>query len=440
MPVLIFGLACFVVSKRGNLHWSAPRMQVEYNRPLQHLFSTNRTKLTIKKPTPWPNNNSGRSKERIIDRRGTHHDDFLLPWAVVQYLHPRVQERLDANAVRTNCLFDALSRKQKRNAVQWESKRYFIWQCFGGCGGLGDRMKGIISVFLHAVAIGYEFIIDWAEPTALYPDILVPSTLLNWTGNPHSVRSTSLRIMDQVDNPFDLCEWRNFKSVKIQTNDHPIPKSCDHGDVKIREILLSQSHTTSCLRTATKQWRGGTQCMGCIFWYLFRIGGKLKDRLALQLKHLQDWKEKRNLQGAFSIGMHVRAGDSHMRAGQGREASDIASLVARLEACASNFSTAIGSKHKRFFLIIVSDSERVKGLIGKWDWLQVYSSPTSPIHIDRHQNLAKEKMVDAALSVFVDMFLLALQDALLLSGTSGYGYLAQSVGLFDDSNSFNCIT
>ena len=440
MAILIFGLAFFVVRKLVHLHWSAPRMKVEYNRTFQHQFSMNRTKLAIKKPTPWPNNNSGRAKERKMDGRDTLHDDFLLPWAILQHLHPRVQRRLEANAVRTKCLFDAVSLKQKRNAIQWESKRYLVWQCSFVCGGLGDRMKGIFSVFFHAVAIGYEFMIDWTMPTALYPDILVPSTLLNWTGTPHSDQSTSLRIMDQNDKPFGLCKWRNFKSVKIQTNGSPIPKNCDHGDVKIHEILLNQSYTTSCIRTATKQWAGGVQCMGCIWWYLFRIGGKLKDRLALELKRLQDWKKKRNLEEAFSIGMHVRAGDSHMRAGKGREARDIASLVARLEACASNFSTVIDSKHERLFLLIVSDSEQVKGLVGKWDWLQVYSTPTSPFHIDKHQNLAKEKKVDAALSVFVDLFLLALQDALLLSGTSGYGYLAQSVGLFDDANSFNCIT
>ena len=177
--------------------------------------------------------------------------------------------------------------------------------------------------------------------------------------------------------------------------------------------------------------------MGCIWWYLFRIGLQLQERLVLEFKHLHAWKGERKLERALSMGMHVRAGDSHMQAGNGRENQDISALVARLEVCAHNFSR-VNSGHESF-LIVVSDSERVKELIGRWDWLHVYSSRIKPFHIDRN-HVAKEKMVDAAMSVFVDFLFLAFQDALLLSGTSGYGFLAQSVGLFDHTNSFQCNT
>ena len=179
--------------------------------------------------------------------------------------------------------------------------------------------------------------------------------------------------------------------------------------------------------------------MGCIWWYLFRVGLKLKERLVIEFEHLQSWRVKRKLDRALSIGMHVRAGDSHMQAGNGRENRDISALVASLEVCAYNFSRALDSKRHSFFLIVVSDSERVKELIGRWDWLDVYPSRIRPFHIDRYQNLAQEKMVNAAMSAFVDVLFLGLQDVLLLSGSSGYGFLAQSVGLFDYTNSVQCL-
>jgi hypothetical protein len=397
----------------------------------------------------WMQNNPGQDDEeakRKAERPGigNTNTDFLLPWAILQYLHPRVRQRLDADRVRHKCLFDALIMKHKSNAIHWESKRYLVWQCSTGqwCGGLGDRVKGIFSVFFHAVAIGYEFRIDWTNPIALYPDFLVPSTMLNWTGGTDSEWSRSspaLRIMDQNDKPFGLCEWRNMKLVKIQTNGNPIPQECDQGDVKVRQILMNQSFTTSCIRTATEPWTGGVRCMGCIWWYLFRVGLKLKERLVIEFEHLQSWRVKRKLGRALSIGMHVRAGDSHMQAGNGRENHNISALVASLEACAYNFSRTLDSERQSFFLIVVSDSERVKELVGQWDWLHVYPSRIRPFHIDRYQNLAQEKMVDAAMSAFVDVLFLGLQDVLLLSGSSGYGFLAQSVGLFDHQNSIQCV-
>jgi hypothetical protein len=42
---------------------------------------------------------------------GNTNTDFLLPWAILQYLHPRVRQRLDADRLRQKCLFDALIMK-----------------------------------------------------------------------------------------------------------------------------------------------------------------------------------------------------------------------------------------------------------------------------------------------------------------------------------------
>jgi hypothetical protein len=43
--------------------------------------------------------------------------------------------------------------------------RYLIWRCRGvdNCGGLGDRLAGIVGVLGLALSIGRKFAIDWPE-------------------------------------------------------------------------------------------------------------------------------------------------------------------------------------------------------------------------------------------------------------------------------------
>ena len=90
-----------------------------------------------------------------------------------------------------------------------------------------------------------------------------------------------------------------------------------------------------------------------------------------------------NLANLFSLGVHVRAGDSNMKAGRGRE-SNIQDLVKRLHVCVSNVSKRMGNVS----LIVVSDRQHVKSIMSNWKWLNVYISPTTAFHIDRLKILA----------------------------------------------------
>ena len=64
--------------------------------------------------------------------------NFVLPPTVLKFLHRRVWERLDADAVSSMCLFDALRTKQQRAAAEWDRERHLVRQCSthrSGCGG-----------------------------------------------------------------------------------------------------------------------------------------------------------------------------------------------------------------------------------------------------------------------------------------------------------------
>lgn len=365
------------------------------------------------------------------------HTTYLIPESISELLHPRVRGRLVSSAVSKDCLFDVMRIKHGSASLKWAQKRYVVFQCSGGCGGFGDRMKGIFSVLFHAIAIGYEFRIAWDSPVKLNPDILVPSAWLNWTqgrtewwGKGHR-----LKFMDKGAKPYGLCAWRSHQILNIKTNGHPIPQDCDFVAPKISEILLNQSSTQSCIRTASNRWKGGTQCMGCTWWYLFQIGRKLEKNVVSEMNKLGIWRKRRDLENALSMGLHVRAGDSNMKAGRGRE-GNVDALVRRMELCASNFSKSFASQ---YYAVVVSDSTYVKRRMGTWPWLHVYVLHTTPFHIDKGKRNSKEEMMIAVLSVLVDLLVLSFQDALLLSGTSGFGFLAQGVGMFDGNNVVQCV-
>ncbi len=101
---------------------------------------------------------------------------------------------------------------------QRDHRRYAIWQCCGGCGGLNDRIKEIWSVFLHSIAIGYEFKIDYNHPVTLFPEILVPFQGINWANISYANDKdiSLLTCIDTLDMPFDLCKWKSYESVNVK--------------------------------------------------------------------------------------------------------------------------------------------------------------------------------------------------------------------------------
>ena len=366
----------------------------------------------------------------------------LIPETFERLLPARVWNRFRHQRVDAICRFGAFHSKHEQEKVLWEVPRFLVWQCKRGCGGLGDRMQSLIAVFLHAVAIGYEFRLDWASPPPLAPEILTTSPWINWTersGAWSTRNGHSVRMMDQGKKPFNLCDWRNRDLVKVQTNGCPVPRGiadCERGQPNVLEVLQNQSLTQTCFRSV-KKWKGANQCMGCTWWYLFRIGHLLQEKITFELRALNKWKRRHGLIDAFGLGLHLRAGDSHMGAGQGREAKDLPGLVHKMSNCASEFTN--NSRHSKAYVLIVSDSEKARKVVQQWSWIPVYAVQTKPFHIDKSKRSSYADLKGAFVSVFVDLMLLSFQDALLLSGISGYGYLAQSVGLYADKNVVQCL-
>ena len=345
----------------------------------------------------------------------------------ISALLPRtVQARLQYNVVAGQCLFDSFSQRYSLRKAQ----RFAAWRCSGGCGGVGDRTRGLISVFLHALAIGYGFVIEWNSPSPLYPEILVPGEAVKWAARQHSnVPSMHLSFMDN-NRPYGLCSWLRHKSVVVKTNSL-IPtdsQDCENHLPYVRDILANQSVVREC--RANSIWR--LECMGCVWWYLFRPGVRLETALEAELRNLEAWKRANNMTRATAVGVHLRMGDSTMSAQKGREAKEDV-LLPMMEKCVSRITSQIPQS----FLVVVSDSKHAcEGLRARMG-VSVYTTRTQPSHVDRTR-FAGDQGRDGTVNAFVDLMMLAVQDVLVLSGSSGYGLLAQGLGMYAPGQVVQC--
>lgn len=364
----------------------------------------------------------------------------VLPESVSRLLPPAVQERLQLHTVAEQCLFSVIAKKYSKNKNHWKHKRHVTWQCLNaGCGGVGDRSKGIITAFLHALAIGYDFRIRWETPSQLYPEILVPAEHVDWTSDRlQNDNGLELSFMDQRGrHSFGLCSWLDHGRISIKTNGVIIPNGkgdCELDTPYVHDIIRNQSLTDGCFDQSSKSSTWSLECMGCIWWYLFRIGYGLERALEVELLRFAAWKKAESLENAVSIGIHFRLGDSNMKAGKGRE-NDQHKLLAIMEQCALRVSDNIAGPS---FLVVASDSEQVRQRVQAWNWTRVYTTTVVPFHVDKTAHSEKKQGAMGTISAFVDLFMLSLQDTLLLSGTSGYGYLARSIGRYNKDHVMHC--
>src|SRR5271170_1553414 len=52
-------------------------------------------------------------------------------------------------------------------ATQRNCSRQLVYQCQGGCGGFGDRLRGVTTAFYFALLSGRCFALDWRHPVPI---------------------------------------------------------------------------------------------------------------------------------------------------------------------------------------------------------------------------------------------------------------------------------
>jgi len=106
--------------------------------------------------------------------------------------------------------------------TETNSKKYLVYFCDSprGCGGLADRIKGIMSVYALALLTDRQLIINMTFPCRL-DKYLIPNEV-DWNQQvPTGLKSITAGPIDQIKTAADINQlWNHADVVKIQTNLH----------------------------------------------------------------------------------------------------------------------------------------------------------------------------------------------------------------------------
>lgn len=355
-----------------------------------------------------------------------------LPRSVTALISGNASFRLSASRIEGTCRFVDFQRIYRE---AYEARRaaglsscLVRWTCEKMCGGNGDRLQGLVATFLRAVAIGSKFQMDWSHPVPIESVFRLrnmedhspmPTSSLHVSKHERNVKKLKIRIIDR--GTFRFCEWSNSSEVIVATNvAGERQDSCATRAPLFRADVMRSN--------GPKLYNGDRNAIGCTFWYLFAIGGKIEAALVQELARFMEWKTANGKSHSRTVAVHIRTGDKAMDVGSDRLGVNQKRQTERLMGCAQKWADDAGLNDVVF--LVASDSQEVKRFAADRLPKRVFTSSTLPFHTDLSKG---QERLAGTIGSWVDLFLLALADAIVLS-QSGFGRSAASIGLFPASH------
>lgn len=107
--------------------------------------------------------------------------------------------------------------------------RYLVFNCHGGCGGIGDRFRAILPLLYASIATKRVFLIDYTIPTPL-TDVLLPNKI-DWSSLSSIPNYSNLKVSKVIDQKYSDGWYHHMDTVangagpqylKVAANGHPI--------------------------------------------------------------------------------------------------------------------------------------------------------------------------------------------------------------------------
>nr|CAG8487929.1 1558_t:CDS:2 [Entrophospora candida] len=224
-------------------------------------------------------------------------------------------------------------------------QRYIGYICDAkiNCGGLADRILGMTSTFLFALLTNRAFLADWQVPLPL--DAIFDSPNIDWSYdslNPdYSIKdfdTTELNIIDydvkHLDYHFSLFNWTTKYPepfIKFYISQGLIQRAFDskYYSSKLKEIGL-RPHTA----------------FGCFLDYLFRP-------VPTALSFITQYTALFALPSIFSVGIHIRTGDTY-------EQSHSLQDYSHFFSCADQLTQTYAAPDQKVIYYLVTDSIKLR--------------------------------------------------------------------------------
>ncbi|KAL6063023.1 hypothetical protein QOT17_011819 [Balamuthia mandrillaris] len=175
--------------------------------------------------------------------------------------------------------------------------KYAVYQCGSSlCGGYGDRVTGMISVFLYAILTDRAFMVDWAKPVDITEYFDSP---MDWRWSSSS--SYSVKTMNQIDIR-DLEAQRQYQHSALSEEKAQVV--IFHTNIAWYQELLRSPKLAERLRNklgVQDGWEASwnAEFWGCLLTHLLKPSPALQQEVD---------KVKKQMGTHFNIGIQVRTG------------------------------------------------------------------------------------------------------------------------------------
>lgn len=272
------------------------------------------------------------------------------------------------------------------NKIKHFSMSYVIIQYDTWCGGLGDRIVGLVSAVILARALNRNLLIKWD-----YPDIR---------------------------NVFDLGSFNYYSSRPSLSN----AVHLDTIDNRFKyEKQLSQNNII-------QEWKGRQVVLKCnqdIAFFLYQnphinhLGSYSTDLSQIYRTIFSNYLRPKQSSTLSSIsrpyiGVQLRTGDAYMGVGDHRPVHDLQKVLQQI---VNKIQTQTSSKTIYFTTDHPNAKDSLSSMLGLS--YTVHSTPSSRIHLERSKTNS-----DQLRALIMDLLTLSQSDVLIISTYSNFGRLA----------------
>lgn len=303
---------------------------------------------------------------------------------------------------------------------------YFCYGAGRGCGGLGNRIQGLVSLFYLAMLTNRTFLIHWDGPGKL-EEYLEPNQIA-WTFPLSSLgqfRKTYWGVSgpqsgydtNRIESTTQFVNWTSYVDF-----DAYFGRFDAIGTIFFFAEFLWKNPF---LRERARQLgipSSPYKMLGCAFHFLFKQTRVMKTALEEARRSLSRHPPL--------LGIHIRTSDHHF--GSKNEFSYRSHNTSSFFICALQQSAFIlaNTHHSNFTTLqwfLAADNQEVKDMARKNYSNEIISLRFRPMHTEFSSGSAGAKTV--VRDVLTDVFLLAESSYLLVTSESTLSNLAAAVGL-----------
>lgn len=277
-------------------------------------------------------------------------------------------------------------------------QRYLVYQCDGdvNCGGLSDRMLGMVSTFLIALLTDRAWIVNWDKPVPIETVFQSPS--INWVYN-----QSDPRFKRETVYSYNMIQWtrEQIDADIIQRNlTTYFPHNVTHVYINrgiIHRLFRSKLYAPI-LGSMGLRPHSAFSCLADFIFQPIPAARRLITQYAALLRH----------PSIFSIGIQIRTGDPNML----RPYMDRTSLKQfnSFFSCASQLAQVYASPKQHIVYVVITDSARLRKQVTKYlpDNAHVLITGLSIDHFHRRNNTNSHvNIVDGVQGAIIENSILA---------------------------------